>query len=590
MSAAPPPATAASRQPTVASGVPQPKQYTSADQLPRYTRVLTIADGRVPYPNAQAYGIVAIETGERKALVLITDEANRLHAHHVGEVQTRVRDLKYSIERGKTSQGVLRVIYESAGLKKGNGSGSGTDEKGLKAEFARIVELAVKIGASDIHIERREGIATIKMRRHGELVKIEGGGSGTQAEEMIRSVYMTVADAGSKSTTFQSDKFQAASIDVDITGTVYRLRFQSFPSFPSGSDYVMRLLPIGRKMKPKTLEELGYEPAQCAMLRLMSQKPTGIIFLAGTTGSGKSTTVSTLLLGRIAESPWLKGYTVEDPPENVLPGFTQIPVARKTKEEGSKDENPFLDAMKALVRGDPDIIFVGEVRDALSGRAVVSMVQSGHQIYSTVHTPSALGVPARLFDQGIEREVLGSNDFFSGLVYQRLVPVLCKKCRIPFHEALKNRFFEKDLIERLSDVPELEESDYDRLFARGGGCEACDGQGVVNRTVCAEVVVPDFYMYGLIRDGKDMELYKYWRNLKQKYPDAMVGWSALDHAILKMRRGEISPTDLENSFGPMNVQHLQEGREGRKSRPSAATRTSSAETAPLKGTPPEASP
>jgi type II secretory ATPase GspE/PulE/Tfp pilus assembly ATPase PilB-like protein len=248
----------------------------------------------------------------------------------------------------------------------------------------------------------------------------------------------------------------------------------------------------------------------------------------------------------------LKLISVEDPPEYVMPGVTQIPVARRRKQTG--EENPFIGAMRNTMRMDPDVLMVGEVRDQETAKLLMSMVQSGHKALSTIHTESALGVFARLKSMGLESDVLGARKFISGLIFQTLVPVLCGSCKVEYdptsddishalHERIKSVTKEGDLL--FFEAQNTVENPND--------CPHCKGRGIVGRTVCAEMVIPNAAILDCIRNNDQDGAYKQWRGLRLgKAADSMIGATALEHAIYKMRRGEVSPRDVEGALGLLN--------------------------------------
>lgn len=527
------------------------RRYDSMDQLPEHAVLLTHADGKIPMPNAQRVGIAALQVGESRALLVATAEGGR--SPFRTELEVRLRKSSYEIKLGLTTLGVIRSLYESFGSSKDRSTaaaGEISDDAGLKAEFNHLIEQAVSLDASDIHIERRPRGAVVKMRRHGELVKVVSDWSSRHAEDMCRSIYNSVADSGSKSLSFDPRGFQQAAINTDVNHVAYRIRYQAAPVFPEGSDTVLRVLPTGRNMKAVPLEHLGYHPWHAKALRAMLTRASGIIFVSGTTGSGKTTTINNLMLLRLKDNPGKKALSIEDPPEYVMPGVSQIPVPRLDGKEG----NPFIGAMRAVMRMDPDLIMVGEVRDIESARLVVSMVQSGHQVMSTIHTPSARSVPARLYDMGVERSVLASDDFFAGLIYQKLLPLLCSKCALPLQRALQASAIDSELLDRLRALDGLAESDLDAMRVRGGGCAHCNGYGIVGRTVCAELIVPDFEMLRYFRTADDVALYRYWRSRKGDGEESLEGWTAFDHAVLKMKKGIVSPESVEGAFGYLTLQ------------------------------------
>lgn len=535
--------------------VPSIQSYDRLEQLPAGYELLTHAAGQLPFKDALKLHLAALKIANGDAILLSTRDAMNSPMRY--ELTQQLQRKGFKVKLGYANLGVLKSIYEFAESKVADQAKvESNDDAGLKAEFINLIAKSVEIDASDIHIERRDRGATVRMRRHGELIKVMSDWSPKHAEDMCRAIYNSVADSGSKSVSFDPLAFQQAAINIAVNDMAYRIRYQAAPVFPDGSDIVLRVLPTGKNMKEVALEKLGYHKSHAKALTAMVTRASGIIFLAGTTGSGKTTTINNLMLKRLKDNPGKKALSIEDPPEYTIPGVSQIPVPRLDGKEG----NPFLAAMRAVMRMDPDLIMVGEVRDLESAKLVVSMVQSGHQVMSTIHTPSARAIPARLYDMGVERSVLASDDFFAGLIYQKLVPVLCQGCCIPLPEARESGFVDDALWARLDCLEDLEKTDYEHIRVRGGGCAGCGGMGIVGRTVCAEVIIPDFEMLGFFRSGDDVAVYKHWRS-KRKRGDKenLEGCTAFDHAILKMKQGIVSPSDVEESFGQLDLQQSREG-------------------------------
>lgn len=376
-----------------------------------------------------------------------------------------------------------------------------------------------------------------------------------------------------------------------------RVRVATNPSEPSGFDMTMRLLIIQDSKKPLTLEQLGYNKKLTHSIKLAMSQPVGLTIIAGTTGSGKSTTLQNILLAKINErNGEIKVITVEDPPEYFIPGATQVPVIRDEKGDAQLG---FSKAIKSAMRSDPDIIMVGEIRDNQSANLTVSAVQSGHQVFSTIHAQSALGILPRIENLGVGRDILGSPEFIAGLIYQKLLPIICPHCSIKLNEDnIPNKYSlekiisdnkiisESDLFKLMRNKPqnlnvvrflqdikainsiqaefilneykiknpaeEKEEflirlneyyGDVSKLNIRfkGDGCKHCR-DGVKGRTVVAEIVRPDLYMLDLITQKRDSELLTYWKK-------TLGGKFAAEDAYDKIKEGIVCPLDVEDELG-----------------------------------------
>lgn len=522
------------------------RRLKSYSDLPGYVEVSsTIKGGKFELNPKQQESMVVLKLSDEADLyAVIAVQEQYASAAFIGVVE-RIQASGGKVSLKAIGDGALitRLSIES----KSSSSGGERENAQIVREIHKLTQAAIDAGASDIHIEKRLRAAKVQFRINGELEVYSDSWTPEYVMTMARTLH-TIADEDSKDTSFSETGSMAVGLTLQPSGVSVKLRVQMSPAYPdSGLDIVMRVLRVGEAAKVKTLEELGYAPDHVEMLNYMQSSPSGIVLVSGTTGSGKSTTLQTLMHGIHEKGGGRKKLiSIEDPPEYVMAGVTQIPVARRKKQ--SPGENPFAQAMRATMRMDPDVIMVGEIRDEESATLMVGMTQSGHKVLSTLHTDSALGAVDRLhFSMGVGLDVLGSRSFISGLIYQVLVPALCHECKVDYDPASEE--IDPALHERIKHVT----LDSDTIFLRakyGTQCRACGGKGITGRTVCAEMIVPDKRLLELIREGDTPGAYEYWRSQRQKdKEDSFIGATALDHAIWKMRKGLVSPVDVEASLG-----------------------------------------
>lgn len=463
--------------------------------------------------------------------------------------------------KATTDAGQLEAITASFTAKsEGDKTAKETDSKEhkkLSSFFDGILREAFDDKVSDIHIEKRKTEAVIKMRKNGELGTTNEGQSCQFIENLCRVIYNIFAEKEGKDVNFSVEEFQQAAINTTIKDEEVKLRYQSLPTYPDGFDVVLRLLPLGKddeKIIPLT--KLGFEPSQEKTIKSIIAKPIGALVIAGTTGSGKSTTLKNLLMSvNLARDYKSKIYTIEDPPEYKIPFVSQIPVTRR---KGQETINPFEAPLIATMRGDPDILMIGEIRDTLTGDGLKKATQSGHQVMTTVHAASSLGIVERLSDFNISPNIMASPEFLTGLLYQKLLPVLCPVCSKEFSELIESAGVTEEVIElqkRLEDV--FEDVSQDKLSIKirnQNGCDKCKHTGISGRTICAEIISPDFEMLNYFKNQDAAGALKYWLSTSDEniLSNEMRGKSAQEHAILKMSKGIISPFDLETAFGPVN--------------------------------------
>jgi len=267
-------------------------------------------------------------------------------------------------------------------------------------------------------------------------------------------------------------------------GSEVDIRVSTIPTL-FGESVVMRLLDQKGVL---TMKALGFrESAMEAFSRLIRQ-PHGMVLVTGPTGSGKSTTLYAALSA--IDSSAKKVVTIEDPVEYNIEGVNQIQVKPQIG-------FTFANGLRSIVRQDPDVIMVGEIRDAETAGIAIHSALTGHLIFSSLHTNDAPGAAARLLDMGVEGYLISSS--LLGVLAQRLVRVLCGKCK----SACKPGDREKSLLEAAGLCPN---GDFD-LF-RGLGCEECGGTGYAGRTGIFELMVMTDNLRALVSERKGSGLIK----------------------------------------------------------------------------------
>ena len=252
-------------------------------------------------------------------------------------------------------------------------------------------------------------------------------------------------------------RVQKENQDVDV-------RVSTLP-VQGGEKAVLRILPF-RGMR-QNIETLGFSKDALQRYRLLYQKPQGIILICGPTGSGKTTT----LYATLAElnRPESNLVSIEDPVELQLAGMNQVQV-------NAKAGLTFATALRAILRQDPNVIMVGEIRDAETADAAVRAAMTGHLVFSTLHTNDAAGAVARLLDLGVPPFLVATS--LLGVVAQRLVRLVCQECRQSYRPAEHTA---EEML--LKDVPEGK-----RSFVKGCGCAACGQTGYRGRQAIYEVM------------------------------------------------------------------------------------------------------
>ena len=350
---------------------------------------------------------------------------------------------------------------------------SHSDEDEYSQPMVRLVDSiltdAVKRSASDIHFEPEEYFIRIRYRIDGVLQEIRLLHKSLWSGLVVRLKVMANLDLTDQRTP------QDGRMDLIVHGRQIDFRVSSLPVL-HGENFVLRVLDREKGIVP--LDRLGMDSESYQELKLMMSRPTGILLVTGPTGSGKTTTLYSMLndLNKIG----VNIMTLEDPVEYPMSVIRQTPI---NEEIGMG----FAAGIKALLRQDPDIILIGEVRDTETAEMALRAAMTGHQVFATLHTNSAIGAIPRLLDIGVSRSIMSGN--IIGIVAQRLVRRLCPACK----EAYQPDEFEKNLVGF-----KPEESP---VLYRPKGCAQCDHIGYKGRLGILETLRFSDEMDDLLLNG-----------------------------------------------------------------------------------------
>lgn len=323
-----------------------------------------------------------------------------------------------------------------------------------------LVFEAVKIGASDLHFEPEENFVRLRYRLDGVLftAQILHRQHWSAISQRIKIMsHMNIADKLSP---------QDGRFNMNVGGREADFRVSSLPT-AHGENIVMRVL--DKKNSIMELSNLGFSPDNLERIKRAQKKPEGIIIVTGPTGSGKTTSLYSML-NEINEVD-VNIQTLEDPVEYSLPMIRQTSVR-----EGVLG---FGDGIKALLRQDPDIIFIGEIRDKITAEMALKASMTGHQVYTTLHTNDSFGAIPRLLDLGLKPGMISGA--IIAIFAQRLTRRLCSHCKESYQPDVEECEF-------LGVDPNQPPTIYK---AKQGGCEHCAGQGYKGRVAVAEILLFD---------------------------------------------------------------------------------------------------
>lgn len=325
----------------------------------------------------------------------------------------------------------------------------------INALFAQ----AARDGASDMHIEPYETHSVVRYRVDGVLRDVVSPRKALHSALISRIKIMAHLDIAEKRLP------QDGRIALRVGGRPIDVRVSTLPT-GHGERAVLRLL--DKEAGRLQLEKLGMSPSVLAQLDHLIRQPHGIVLVTGPTGSGKTTTLYAALARLDASTSNI--LTVEDPIEYDLPGISQTQV-------NAKIDMTFALALRAILRQDPDVIMIGEIRDLETAQIAVQASLTGHLVLATLHTNDATSAVTRLVDMGVEPFLLASS--LLGVLAQRLIRKLCPECRTP---------------ETLPDGT---------VVYRPVGCEACNHTGYSGRSGIHELFTVDEDVRRLIHEGRD---------------------------------------------------------------------------------------
>ena len=330
---------------------------------------------------------------------------------------------------------------------------------------------AIRDGASDIHIEPDRRHVRVRYRIDGVLHELLTAPRPMQSGVISRVKVLGKMDIAEKRLP------QEGRVAVAAEGREVDLRISTMPTI-LGEKAVIRVL--DRNALNLEMTRLGFRAEALAAFHRMLSRPHGLVLVTGPTGSGKTTTLYSAL--DLLRSTRLNIVTVEDPVEYQLDMINQIHVQEHVG-------LTFPRALRSILRQDPDVIMVGEIRDSDTARVAIQAALTGHLVLTTVHTKDCVGALARLTDMGVEPYLLASA--LNGVVAQRLARTVCAACRTTY----------------MPDRTLLAQAGWDRqgpqVFYRGGGCKKCHDSGFQGRTGIYEVVEMTDDLYKLIHDVAD---------------------------------------------------------------------------------------
>lgn len=368
-----------------------------------------------------------------------------------------------------------------------------------------LLEDGIRRGATDVHIEPEENIARVRYRIDGLLQPGENLPRALTEAVISRIKILSRLDISERR------RPQDGRMRFEVDRRRFELRVSTRP-VAEGENAVMRVL--DHTSGGKHLAELGFSPSTVARLELVAKRPHGLFLVTGPTGSGKSTTLYSVL--GCVDAMHLNVATIEDPIEY------RMPLVRQSQVDKAVGFG-FQEGLRSLLRQDPDVIMVGEIRDAETASMAVRASMTGHLVLSTLHTNTAIGAIPRLSDLGIEPYLV--EDSLIGVLAQRLVRRVCPDCSV-------------------TDTPTAEELEWlgaDTLAVRRPqGCSRCSDSGFSGRVALSELFLPDESMSQALREGRDLSSLRALANA--------AGFQGMDHDGRRLvRSGLTTRAEIERT-------------------------------------------
>jgi len=430
----------------------------------------------VPKDIAKRYQVLPVDYDKntRKLLLAVADPTNVVALDQIRvlipddirieQVLARESDISIAIEQHYGFELSIDGILNEIETGEIDYQSLATDFDEYSQPVVRLVDAlladAVKRSASDIHFEPEQGFLRIRYRIDGVLRQIRSLHKNYWSAMVVRLKVisgMNIAETRAP---------QDGRISLTLSGRQIDFRVAAQPT-THGENLVLRIL--DRQKGIVALENLSLQENELKMLRLMMARPEGIILVTGPTGSGKTTTLYSIL--NHVNTEGVNIMTLEDPVEYPMAMIRQTSVNEAAKLD-------FASGIRSMMRQDPDVILVGEIRDQDTAEMAFRAAMTGHQVYSTLHTNSAIGAIPRLQDLGVLPDIMSGN--IIGIVAQRLVRRLCVACKEPYSP-------EDEGTKRILG----KEADWQGTIYRHVGCEACDNSGYKGRLAIMELFKMD---------------------------------------------------------------------------------------------------
>ena len=521
---------------SAAPEVPPVWAFQTFADVPRFLSLLSSGERPlIALTTAERDRVSVMELAGRVAVIVHADLQQSL----LESIKAKLLQSNYAVDVKTAPVEVLRDIHAAGSRPDGVPAASRVRSKFMEAA-GEWIRYALTNRATDIHLETLGSTGVVRFRVDGEIEAMRSPNGGRYPATFIESCMGSLfnndqqAKSGNDSL-FDPEKNLYCMVPYkEIPGHTLKLRFQSLKG-NEGPKAVLRLLHVGDDQPTLTFEQLGYAPSQIALWQQAMDTPSGMMAIAGVTGSGKSTTLKSFIELN-PNTPTSNVLTIEDPVEYPIRGAHQVPIQRdlSNPEESAKR---FSEVISSFMRSDPDVVMVGEIRDRFSANAAQQLAETGHMALGTVHAHLLSGIVPRLVNPeiGLTRAVLTAPNMVTLFAYQALVPLLCQHC------CLDNTGVEqtRQVTSILDNVRKLGLSPEGLRWKRPAGCTVCGNRGTHGLTVVAEMLMPEEDWLRPIREGRDTDAVEVYRSRSNRnlLDGDMTGKTVFEHALYKSLHG-----------------------------------------------------
>lgn len=501
-----------------------------------YVRIAAeeLLKGAWVYDEFDGIGVTAAHAGKEYLLVYMLD-IDKLFEYQIQLARLGTLRKRSLSGLAKVTEEQYYKVIEFISLRQISAAQSAIDITDTQRRLGNILQRVVNMGASDLHITRNDVLAVFEARVNGVLTPFMQV-KAAQCDEMVFVLYNV--EATTRDTTWNRAIPQNANILYNMEGKPYRFRYAHFPIFgesPECYHAVLRIIPSGlQKEGLGSLDKIGVSACESEDVKKILSHPYGAYVIAGTTGSGKSTTLKNLMewlqINRYEDRGCF--LTVEDPVEYQIYGAKQSSVI-------SGDDGGFHAAIKSALRRDPDVLMVGEIRDSISANALAGAVESGHYCFTTIHAGSIVSLLQRMSALGIGSDKLSTPGFLAGLQCQKLIPMLCDCCKQIYRsQNLSGRTF--------------------TLYtASEEGCTACNQSGIKGRQIVMEYFLPTYEELAAISKQAWLQVFMLWRKKRYTASGLTEGFDIREKVMAKVLHGQVDARWFAMEFGAVPPEDLE---------------------------------